>query len=105
MMSNYNLVSQIAKVNALHEQLRDARNLVYSLENVFKREEKVLQKHCSHPEFDVESDGDCHSSGYYYTCKTCGYFTKIRPQPAPRKQVLTSAESQLMREQNADYND
>jgi hypothetical protein len=34
---------------------------------------------CSHETFLAEDDGDCHSSGWYYTCQTCHHVTRVKP--------------------------
>jgi hypothetical protein len=34
---------------------------------------------CSHGPFWAEDDGDCHSSGRYYTCQTCQHVTRVKP--------------------------
>ena len=72
-MSRYDHVMQ------LKTQVSELRSKLYELEEELSRETKKLQKECEHREYDVESDGDVHRSGHYYTCKRCGYFSKFRP--------------------------
>jgi hypothetical protein len=74
-MSHYDHVMQ------LKAQVNELRSKLYDLEKELSRETKKLQRECSHLEYDVESDGDAHSSGHYYTCRTCGYFSRFRPSP------------------------
>lgn len=71
--------SRMERVAQLKGMVEDLRSKLYDLERELSIETKKLQNECKHLEYDVESDGDCHRPGYYYTCKSCGYFSKFRP--------------------------
>ncbi len=70
---------QIQKVKELREEYYTLCRLVDRLHQQLDKEVDSLQKQCPHEEYYREDDGDYHSSGYYYTCKVCGYFTRYKP--------------------------
>lgn len=71
------------RVAELKGAVEELRSRLCDLEHELARETKRLQRECDHEEYDVESDGDVHRPGKYYTCKQCGYFTKFRPVNLP----------------------
>lgn len=67
------------RIKDLQKQLRAAETCVVTLKTMIKEETKQLQDMCEH-EFLAERDGDCHSPGWYYTCKHCAFFTTQKPK-------------------------
>lgn len=70
---------QVERVEALRRAVRNAIDVLDTLKNTYEQERKVLEHMCPHEEYLAEDDGDCHSSGCYYTCKACKHFTKAKP--------------------------
>lgn len=69
----------IDNIVTLKNDLYIAKCHVRDLEEKLHKEQKVLQKVCTH-DFIKEDTGDYHNGGYYYTCKHCDYFTRIKPK-------------------------
>lgn len=66
------------EIEALHDRLVQMRREVSQLQELYDKSLRVFQEACSREghDFEKESDGDCHSCGYYYTCRRCNYFTR-----------------------------
>lgn len=62
--------------------VQDAEETLERLKTIQRRIRKERQASCPHAEYSAEHNGDCHSSGYYYTCVHCKRWTNIRPQGA-----------------------
>lgn len=62
----------------LEELVARSNNLRYEIE----KKRKQLEVLCAQEghDFEAESDHDCHSPGWYYCCKVCKYWTRMRPQ-------------------------
>lgn len=60
------------KIDLLNKEL-------YGLNEELKNENLNIIKSCSHDSYIAIDNGDCHKSGYYYTCNKCDYFTKSKP--------------------------
>lgn len=61
--------------NDLYISLQYSENLKIML----KEETEKLEKICTH-DYIAESTGDCHKSGYYYTCVICNNCSSRRPE-------------------------
>jgi len=67
------------KVKQLAKQLQYYKELYNATKKDLDNEMILLQNSCKHEEFIAEHNGDCHKSGYYYTCKNCNLFLMQRP--------------------------
>lgn len=66
-------------VNLLEESVKQQEASLRATRKLLEEQQKVLEELCEKNgghDFIRESDGDCHRSGWYYTCKRCAYFTK-----------------------------
>lgn len=81
---------QQARVRALEQQASSLDDTLQALKALLKREQNTLQKMCAEHghEFEAEDNGDCHSPGYYYTCKHCRYWTNIKPRSMISRDAL-----------------
>lgn len=74
--------AQKEKVLSLEDDLRYHQVKLRQLEARLKEEKEVLQEICERDqlhEYIGERDDDYHRPGWYYTCKHCGHFTRMRP--------------------------
>lgn len=69
---------QLTKVKALGLVLDILEKQTEDVRCELVKEQKLLQEMCTH-DFVAESDGDYHKPGYYYVCKSCKYFTRVKP--------------------------
>lgn len=77
---DHQLSTQRQKVKFLEDQVLNATSILSYLKQQRKKEVELLQEICNHESYIAESNGDCHSGGYYYTCKECGKFQMIKPK-------------------------
>ena len=74
---------QQAKVEAVQQKIIDLEDALFSARNELYKEAPILEGMCEKSAmghvYVAEHNGDCHSSGYYYTCQTCKHFTMMRP--------------------------
>jgi hypothetical protein len=63
------------------ENLKQRSREMEAVQEEFNKLKKLkiieIQNSCEHS-FIREDNGDCHKSGYYYTCSKCNYWTNIR---------------------------
>lgn len=63
----------------LERQVAEARATYERLYALLQRKQAEVAATCPHDVFSAEDDGDCHSSGWYYTCQECRLMTRVKP--------------------------
>lgn len=62
----------------LTNEIYSSMEHIKDLKSQLQKEIIELEKICIH-DYIAEDNGDCHKSGYYYTCVNCKHFTTKRP--------------------------
>jgi rubrerythrin len=73
------LQQQKDNVDTLKAAMAKYQSKLYTAKAAYDKALRTLQKQCPHTEYEAESDSDYHRPGYIYTCKLCGYITKMKP--------------------------
>lgn len=76
---NNEIEEQIKIINEFKKNIYTSSEHTYNLEMILKDKITELKKICTH-DYIAEHNGDCHSSGYYYTCINCNHFCTKRPE-------------------------
>ena len=66
-------------ITELEERVNNAWETYVRLHAELVHAKQQAAAACTHDAFWAEDDGDCHSSGWYYTCQTCQHVTRVKP--------------------------
>lgn len=64
---------------SIKQELKNANELVYSLEIKMIHKQSELQQICTH-DYIEHDDGDYHRKTYFYVCSRCNHSTNARPK-------------------------
>lgn len=73
------LLSQKQNVDELKTMFFNKQKELSELRYLYENSLKTFQNKCPHTQYKKERDHDYHSSGFIYTCKFCGYITRMTP--------------------------
>jgi lipopolysaccharide biosynthesis regulator YciM len=79
-LNGYKMDPLLQEVHSLRQDVETMEIQLELKKEVLKEKIHILQSNCKHLSFKAEHNGDCHKSGYYYTCCTCEYWTSLKPK-------------------------
>lgn len=74
-----NLMSEKQHVEELKTMFFNKQKELSEIRYLYETSLKTFQNKCPHTDYTKEIDHDYHSTGFIYTCKLCGYMTRMTP--------------------------